>query len=109
MKTILGKCFLAFALILMGASVCFPNDLDCSKEHSSATVSKEQPIKNAQNKKDQQKEHHCICSLSCHNLFVQKLDAKTLSAHFIIRPIALVYVPSFYPKIILSLEKPPTV
>nr|BDT28546.1 hypothetical protein BHI3_20120 [Bacteriovorax sp. HI3] len=109
MKSILGKCFLALTLILMGVSVCFPNDIDCSEEHSSSSISKEQPIKNAQNQKDQQEEHHCICSLSCHNLFVQKLEAKTLSSHFIIKSIALVYIPSFYPKITLSFEKPPTV
>lgn len=109
MKSLLGKCLLAFALILMSMSLCFPNEIDCSEEHSETTISKEGPVKNTQNQKDQQGEHHCICSLSCHKLFVQKLEVKTLSSHFIIRPIALIYIPSFYPKITLTFEKPPTV
>ncbi len=103
------------ALVLMSVGVCFPNDLDCNDEHlSQSEISKEVLTKDhvsqeSPKSNEEHKEHHCICSLSCHNMFVQKRDIKTTPSAFGLKKTFIAYIPSYYPKITLALEKPPTV
>ncbi len=100
---------MAFVLIVMSIDVCLPNDTSCVDEHStSPQISKDSDSKTKETN-DSKEQHHCICSLSCHNLFVDQLEADALSSPLLIKETAFDYVSSHYPQITLTLEKPPTV
>ena len=127
MKSLLGKIILALTLVFTSMNACFPNDIDCFEDdHSSVKTESTSASKKANSTKkllsqssqsEEQKEanrsqnegHHCLCSLSCHNLFVQSFETKELSSQFLFGKSVFPHPDFFYPKITISLEKPPTV
>lgn len=118
MKSILGKVILALVLVFTSVNACFPNDVDCFEDdHTSLSTGAASSLNKEDSKSKEQKEasrsqnegHHCLCSLSCHNLFVQSFETNELSSHFLFGKLVFPHPDFFYPKVIISLEKPPTV
>ena len=106
MKKILAKIFITLALVLTTINVCFPNDVDCSDSGNVPSISTQVESSNSSTP---QEEHHCFCSLSC-NTWIESFSSGTDQPRFVV----LTYLPyihtnSFYPQIILSTDKPPTV
>lgn len=105
MKTVFIRFIVAAVLVLSSISVCLPNDNGCddrpgyTKSQSSNTTSS----------KKQSEDHHCICSLSCHNLFVQYTTSTSKISSIIVSTASFVFNQITYPQVLISLDKPPTV
>ena len=105
MKKIIGRFFIILALVLTSINVCFPNDVECSDNAYSSSSSS--PI-NTSNSSGSQEDHHCS-DLSCNSWMTSFSSTEVQSNIIIISQAPLSYKLSTYPKISLSLDKPPTV
>lgn len=106
MKKIIGRFFIILALVLTSINVCFPNDVDCSDNSYSSLSSS--PAKTSNTTNRSQEEHHCS-SLSCNIWMTSFSSEKVQSNIVIISQLPFSYKLSTYPKISLSMDKPPTV
>jgi hypothetical protein len=99
------KFTLLIAFAFTSVSHCFAGEISCSSIESGYN---QNPIDCA-DANDVQDTHHCVCSLSCNNLFISISSVVTPTA-YLIKLIKLTdYSLSLYPQIYLSLDKPPTV
>lgn len=110
----LAKLLIVFALAFVGMSSCFSDDFDCGEnQDSKQTISKELSHKDStdnHNKTPSEKEtHHCLCSLTCHTMFMSMTNFYQFKAYALNFSKDYQYTPHFYPEVITSLEKPPTV
>lgn len=103
------KLILKFALLIAVAftsvSLCYAGEINCSSVKSGYN---QNPI-NCADASDAQDTHHCVCSLSCNNLFISFSDVVAPTAYLINHLILTDYTFSLYPPIYLSLDKPPAV
>lgn len=97
------------ALVLTSMSVCFPNDVDCGDDHRASKVELTKEKESKTNYASSKESHHCVCSLSCHNMFFDLYSDTPENIAISIFESNPVYLITFYPQITLSLEKPPTV
>lgn len=103
MKKNIGKFLIILALVFTSINVCFPNDVDCSDNvYSSSSQAK------TANSSGSQEEHHCS-SLSCNSGMASFSSKEVQSNIIIISQLPFSYTLSTYPKISLSMDKPPTV
>lgn len=105
MKKIMGRFFIILALVLTSINVCFPNDVECSDNAYSSSSSS--PAKTS-NSSGSQEDHHCS-GLSCNSWMTSFSSTEVLSNIIIISQPPFSYKLSAYPKISLSMDKPPTV
>lgn len=106
MKKIVSRFFIILALVLTTINVCFPSDVGCSDSEYSISITS--PAK-ASSSSSSQDENHCVCSLSC-NSWMTSFSTKVVQSSFvIISHLPYSYKLSFYPKVSLSMDKPPTV
>ena len=117
MKTKLIKFMLLLTLALVSMSACYPSELGCADDQDAVLkIQKELTSTHHETKaassnaaSDDKENHHCLCSLTCHTLFIS-LSSNEVVNPFIVnhhRPIQ--YQAKFYPEISISFEKPPTV
>lgn len=106
MKKIIGRFFIILALVLTSINVCFPNDVDCSD--NSYSFSPSSPTKTSNSTSGSQEDHHCS-SLTCNSWMTSFSSEKVQSNIVIISQLPFSYKLSTYPKISLSMDKPPTV
>lgn len=106
MKTIIIRFIVAAVLVLSSISVCLSNDNGCddrpgfSQSNSSNAQSSSQ---------EQNEDHHCICSLSCNNMFVEVSTVKSKISSIVISSSTFQYIQITYPQVLLSLDKPPII
>lgn len=106
MKKIVSRVFIILALVLTTINVCFPSDLECSEnEYSSSCTS----FSKDSNTEVPQEKHHCVCSLACNSWMTTFSTKEESSSFVIISTIYYSYKISYYPKVSLSMDKPPTV
>lgn len=103
MKKIIGRFFIILALVLTSINVCFPNDVECSDN----VYSSSSPAKTS-NSSGSQEDHHCS-GLSCITWMTSLSSTEVQSNIIIISQPPFSYKLSTYPKISLSMDKPPTV
>lgn len=101
----MGRFFIILALVLTSINVCFPNDVECSDNAYSSSSSS--PVKTS-NSSGSQEDHHCS-SLSCNSWITSFSNTEVQSTILINLQPAFSYNLSTYPKISLSMDKPPTV
>lgn len=105
MQKIIGRFFIILALVLTSINVCFPNDVECSDNAYSSSSSS--PTKTS-NSNGSQEDHHCS-GLSC-NSWMTSFSSKEVQPNIlIVSQLPFSYKLSTYPKISLSMDKPPTV
>lgn len=107
MKHFFCKFILIFALVLTSINLCFPNEVECSD--ASGTIQKTSQEKTQDRGQDRGEEHHCICSMTCHNLFLSFVIYESVEPHFSHSEVVFTYIPMTYPQVYLSLDKPPIV
>ena len=107
MKIIIARFFLIFALVITSINVCFPSEIDCSDSTSSFSLQSTNVNATGSNSESQES-HHCA-GLSCNtwiinfsNIVVElnySIDSQYPFSHNLIS----------YPKVSLSMDKPPLV
>lgn len=105
MKTVFIRFIVAALLVLSSISVCLSNDNGCD-DRPSYTKSQSS---NSTSSKEQNEDHHCICSLSCNKLFVEYATSKSKISSIIVSTSAFIFIQITYPQVLISLDKPPTV
>lgn len=108
MKTVVSRFIIIAVLVLSSISICLSNDSGCDDQpgYSTCQNSESAPQSSSQ---DQNEDHHCLCSLSCHNLF---LDFSTISnkpSSLIVSSTSFIFIQVAYPQVLISLDKPPIV
>jgi hypothetical protein len=108
MKKLLGRLILTVILVISSISVCMPDDQDCneSAECSSMQNSKAEAHSSASQSGEQ---HHCNCSLTCHNLFINFVSSPAPGPSNIVNTLTFGHIQSAYPQVLISFEKPPLI
>lgn len=106
MKKIIARLFIILALVLTSINVCFPNEIGCSDNASSSSVFS--PFKTTSSESGSQENHHCS-GLSCNTWMISFSSTIVQSNFLIASQYPFSYNLSIYPKISLSMDKPPTV
>lgn len=106
MKTVILRFIVAAVLVLSSISVCLSNDNGCDDRpgYSQSTKTSSDSSSN-----DQGEDHHCICSLSCNNMFVQYSTESSKISSIIIPSVTFQYIQVTYPQVLLLLDKPPII
>ncbi|MEA9358378.1 hypothetical protein SHI21_19235 [Bacteriovorax sp. PP10] len=112
-----AKFILVFTLALVSMSACYPSDFECmdngeiivkvKKEVS--TSHQESRSESSQSNSSDQETHYCLCSLTCHSMFINFSTLNPFTAFDLNFPKEFQYKAQNYPEISYSLEKPPTV
>lgn len=116
-KTNLMKFFLLFTLALVSATACYSSELGCNDDQSSlsklqkelTTIHHETNEASSKAASDDKENHHCLCSLTCHTLFMSISFAEVIHTFVVNYHNPIHYQEQFYPEVSISLEKPPTV
>lgn len=110
MKTLLMKIILLFVLVVSSVSICFSHDVVCGSDATVSTNIKIDDFCSDQNAANEECQGaHCICSLSCSELFVIETFNQPLNVPFAFLIFDHLFKLSFYPEIFIQLEKPPLV
>lgn len=118
MKINFTKFILVLALALVGMNACYPSDYECADNNE--VVSKviktadnfhkdAPPEENSRSSSSDGESHHCLCSLTCHTMFLTRSYFENFTHIAFNFPKEFQYTPHFYPQVTSSLEKPPTV
>ncbi len=112
------KFILIMALALIGTNACYPSDYSCvDNVQVSSNVIKimsdlhqVSPVeKKTQSNSSDNEVHYCFCSLSCHAMFLSNTKFESFDYLDLHYSKTFLYTAHFYPQVIYSLEKPPTV
>ncbi len=106
MKNFFAKLLIMFALVVTSVNVCFPSEESCN---DSVTSSVESHSNSAEKSSQDSEGHHCLCSMVCHNLFINFPTYTTTIPVIVISKAPYVFTSAIYPQIILSLDKPPII
>lgn len=118
MKISFTKFILILALALVGMSACYSSDLECmdNSEVASKVIKEMAPAhadiadqSTSHSNSGESDNHHCLCSLTCHTMFIPQSNFENFTYTFYNFPKKFQYTSQFYPQVITSLEKPPTV
>lgn len=106
MRNIFGKFIIILALVITSVSVCFPSEVECVDIDCDTTLlSSKAPV----SKTEKNDNHHCVCSMVCHNMFMNFTVTDTPAPAFTALKKSFHFIPVFYAQVILSLDKPPIV
>jgi hypothetical protein len=83
-----------------------PNENDCSDSTEYSSFEKSQAH---QDSSSQDEAHHCICSLSCHNLFVSFNSSESNSPMLMQEDLLFNHIQNSYQKVLISFDKPPLI
>ena len=109
MKTVFIRFIVAAVLVLSSISVCLSNDNDNDNDCDDRPGYTKSQSSNTTSSKEQSEDHHCICSLSCNNLFVQYTTSASKNSSIIVSTASFVFIQITYPQVLISLDKPPIV
>lgn len=112
-----AKFILLFMLALVSINACYPSDYECADNKEIKVLDKkvntstkhESSEKKTVSSSSEKETHYCLCSLTCHTMFISLEVTKTFSAYYLDFPKEFQYTTQNYPEISYSLEKPPTV
>ena len=105
MKNFLSRLIIITILILSSISICLSDDKGC-EDLPGYSIQVETSQSSAQ---EQNSNHHCLCSLSCNNLFLiisaipKRIDFLILSSS------SFVFIHTLYAEVHMALDKPPIV
>ena len=107
MKIYFAKIILIFVVVITSVNVCFSVEENCNKiiEKTITDSHKSIPDKKTNNADGR----HCLCSLVCHNLFITFPTSSTSPDVFVITETTHSFKSLFYPQVIISFDKPPTI
>lgn len=105
MTKIIIRFIVAAVLVLSSISVCLSNDNGCD-DRPNYSASQDSHSQSSQEKAE---DHHCICSMSCNNLFVECSALSTKRPSLIISKTQFAFTETNYPQVLLSLDKPPII
>lgn len=118
-KIKIAKFILVFTLALVSMSACYPSDYECmdnseikvlvKKEISSSHQESTNQKSESSSKSSDKDTHYCLCSLSCHSMFITFTALNNFTTFDLNFPKEFQYKAQIYPEISYSLEKPPTV
>ena len=101
-----GKFIIIIALVITSVSVCFPSEIECVDLNcDTIELSSKAPLKTT----EKSESHHCVCSMVCHNLFVNFTASTSASPSIISLKKSFYFTQKIYPLVVLSLDKPPIV
>lgn len=118
MKLNFTKLILVFALTFVGMNACYPSDYECADSNqvvtklvkSASDNHNDAPVKeDSKTNSSDTDTHYCLCSLTCHTMFITRTNFENFTYVVLNFPKEFQYTPHFYPQVITSLEKPPTV
>jgi poly(A) polymerase Pap1 len=112
-----AKFILLFTLALVSINSCFPSDYECADNEEFKVLEKitstsnehDSSAKNTTSNSTEKETHYCLCSLTCHTMFINLEVTKNLSVYFLDFSKEFEYTAQNYPQVTYSLEKPPTV
>lgn len=111
-----AKFILLFTLALVSVSACYPNDFECSDNSEILSSFKKDVVshqdssaKQSQSSSSDSDNHYCVCSLSCHTMFINFSTSGPLMAYVLSFPKEFQYIAQNYPEVSYSLEKPPAI
>ena len=107
MKIIVARFFLILALVITSINVCFPIELDCSDSTSSFS-SRSINVNTANSDSESQESHHCA-GLSCNTWIINFSNIVVKLNYSIDSQYPFSYNLIRYPKVSLSMDKPPLV
>jgi hypothetical protein len=104
MKSLFTRFIIIMSLVLSSISVCLSNDNGCDDQ-----VSYSKSLNSTSSSQEQSEDHHCLCSLSCSNLFMQFSSISTKILPITYSSSSFSFIELTYPQVLISLDKPPIV
>ncbi len=106
MKILISKFIIIIILVFTSINVCLSNDNICD---DSSSYTQSQSAQSSTTTLNANESKHCICSLSCHNLFDGFTSLQTKTIFIVISASPILFIQSVYPQVLISQDKPPII
>ena len=106
MKILISRFIIITILVITSINVCLSSDNICDDSSSYTQLQSTQSPTATQSGNQAE---HCICSLSCHNLYVGFTSSQTKPTFIIISASPIHFIQSAYPQVLISQDKPPII
>ena len=106
MQILISRFIIITILVFSSINVCLPNGNICDDRSSYTQSQSTQSSTATQNSNESE---HCICSLSCHNLFEGFTSSQTNPIFIVTSASPILFIQSAYPQVLISQDKPPII